>query len=976
MSVSLESPRPPDPASHAAARPLLPVHLTSFVGREREIDTVSALLGSSRLLTLTGAGGSGKTRLAGEVASRAAEGVEDVGWVELAPLAQAGLLPQFVATALGLGEERPDSAVRTILAFLANRPFLLVLDNCEHLVEACAVLTEMLLRACPELRVLATGREPLGVPGERAWLVPGLSLPGAEAEGRAADVEDAEAVRLFVERARDAVPGFALSDANAAAVAQVCRRLDGIPLAIELAAARAKVLAPEQIARRLDDVFALLASGARTVLPRHRTLRAVIDWSYEMLSEEERLLLQRLSVFAGGFSLEAAERVCADGRIARAEVLELLAMLVDRSLVTMQEVEEVARYRLLETVRQYGAERLRAAGEEEALQDRHLAFFLDLAGEAEPHLTTPRRRRWVELLDRELDNLRQALRWSRESDPEAHLRLAGMLCWYWFSSRHWAEGRQWLDRALTLPGAAGTPSRAAALFAAGVLATLQGQSALATPWLRESAAIADALGDRRQEAYARNYLGMSLVVQGLPEGKAPVAAALAWFREAGDLYGLRLSMLILGSLALAQGRTAEAAELAGEGVRVARSFGQNRELGIALQTLGEVHHRQGDLAGAAALFLEALEALRNDPLYLFVARSLELLAVVACDQGNVRDSARLFGSADSIREALGAAVFKLDDDRYQPRIAAARAALGEAAFAEARAEGRAATFPSVISLARAAVEHTPAPPPAPGGEPPSGAERQPGGAPGLRVRALGPLEIARAGEPLGAESWAAAKPRELLLFLLTRPEGRTREQIALALWPDASPAQAKNRFHVALHHLRRALGGAESVVFAEDRYRVDPGLGAELDATVFERRIRAALAAGRAGGEAEEALGAALALYRGDFLEYEPTAGWHLELRDHLRALYVAGLSALGERLMDAGRTAEAAEVFRRLVLKEDLHEEGCRNLMVCTARLGDRTAALRLYERLVAVLERELGAEPEPETVALQERICRAEPV
>lgn len=333
--------RPPSPAahgSHATGAPdiRLPLPLTSFIGREREIATVRGLLEQTRLLTLTGAGGSGKSRLALEVVRQvASEFPHGVGWVELAALSNPDLVPQQVAAALGLREEGGRSRIEALLEWLRDRSLLLVLDNCEHLVDACATLADTLLRGCPGLKVLATSREALAVAGERAWLVPPLSLPAAE-PASARERAEAEAVQLFVERAQAVLPTFELTDANAAAVAEICRRLDGIPLALELAAARVKVLSPEQIRDRLGDAFRLLTSGGRTALPRHRTLRAAIDWSYDLLEEPKQLLLQRLSVFSGGFTIEAAEAVCAGGPIESWEVLDLLAQLVDRSLVVMR----------------------------------------------------------------------------------------------------------------------------------------------------------------------------------------------------------------------------------------------------------------------------------------------------------------------------------------------------------------------------------------------------------------------------------------------------------------------------------------------------------------------------------------------------------------------------------------------------------------------------------------------------------------
>src|SRR5690242_18813438 len=358
-----------------------PAQLTSFIGREREIAALHELVQGTRLVTLTGAGGSGKTRLALEVASRlraAGQYPDGVAWVELAPLSNPELVPHHVADALGVRRDGIRAAGDALLEALRDWDALLVLDNCEHLVEACARLAEALLRGCPRLRIMATSREALGLAGERAWLVPALALPAVAAGKpvtRAAAAES-EAIRLFVERTQAVRPSFELRDDNVAPIAHICRRLDGLPLAIELAAARARVLDPQQIAARLDDVFGLLTAGGRTADPRQRTLRGTIEWSHALLTEPERILFRRLAVFAGGFTLDAAEAIAAAAPIAAADVLDLLSGLVDKSLVLLETEAVEARYRMLETMRQFARERLEEAGEAAELGRRHALFFL------------------------------------------------------------------------------------------------------------------------------------------------------------------------------------------------------------------------------------------------------------------------------------------------------------------------------------------------------------------------------------------------------------------------------------------------------------------------------------------------------------------------------------------------------------------------------------------------------------------------
>src|SRR5213079_1884942 len=399
-----------------------PAQLTSFIGRERETAAVKELLRGTRLLTLTGAGGSGKTRLALEVAGRVgAQYPDGVAWVELAPLSNPELVPHHVADALGVRRDGIRSAGDALFEALREWDALLVLDNCEHLVEACARLAEALLRGCPRLRVMATSREALGISGERAWLVPALALPAVEAGKPVtrAVAAASEAIRLFVERTQAVRPSFELREDNVAAVAHICRRLDGLPLAIELAAARARVLDPQQIATRLDDVFGLLSAGSRTAVPRHRTLRSTIEWSHSLLTEPERILLRRLAVFAGGFTLDAAEAVAggAGGAIAAVDVLDLLSGLVDKSLVALETEALEARYRMLETMRQFARERLDEAGEAAELGRRHAQFFLARAEAADPFLPV-HAEGWQERLAEDVGNLRAAADWF-EQDPTA-----------------------------------------------------------------------------------------------------------------------------------------------------------------------------------------------------------------------------------------------------------------------------------------------------------------------------------------------------------------------------------------------------------------------------------------------------------------------------------------------------------------------------------------------------------------------------
>ncbi|HEX7979570.1 MAG TPA: BTAD domain-containing putative transcriptional regulator, partial [Gemmatimonadaceae bacterium] len=792
----------------------------------------------------------------------------------------------------------------------------------------------------------------------------------------------AESVQLFVDRAQSSLATFRLTSANAPAIARIVRRLDGLPLAIELAAARVRTLTPEQLAERLDDDFRLLTSGARTAVARHRTLRGAIDWSYQLLDERERLLLQRLSVFAGDVAIEQIEQVCAGGDLDAPDVLDILALLVDKSLVVVQELGETARYRLLETIRQFAFEKLSESGDAATLAARHASAYAELVSEAAPHFITRDRPIWAARIQRELDNVRIALAYTREHARAAHVRLVGQLGWFWYSSGLWTEGRRWLEGAIATSAriasahaiSGASAERATVLLGAGVIASLQSDAAAANEWLHECAAIAREIGDRRTESYALAYIGIATTNSG-GNGREPTERSLTWFESAQDLYGLRLAHVVLASYFLLRGDPTAARRHAESGTRIARAFGLDRELAIALQVHGMVVLTAGDLPHAGTLFRESLAALRRDPSTFWIARALELLGIVTCRLGDPRRGVLFLGAADGCRASIGAVQFEHDRKRLEPMILAAREALGDDGFERAWAEGRARPLADILAEA---VEPLAIVVEVGAGE----SALDESAAPALDVRALGPLEIRRDGVLLGGDDWRFVRPRELLLYLLAHPAGRTREQIGLVFWPDASAAQVKNSFHVALHHMRKALGRADLIAFDDDRYRVRWELGVHFDARDFAEAVQPAIRqvrSARPGTDVSEPLGRiwrAVESYRGDFLQDESAGDWHLETRDHLRRLYVDGLLLLGEHLMRAEDYAGAAEVYGRVIAVEELSEEAHRRLMLCLARSGDRTGALRQYERLRGTLLRELEAEPESETTALFNRLRRAEPM
>jgi predicted ATPase/DNA-binding CsgD family transcriptional regulator len=683
----------------------LPLQLSSFIGRGREVVEVETLLSDHRLITLTGPGGSGKTRLALAVASEVVEDFGDGTWlVELAPLSDPDLVPHAVAQALSVREAQGRPLIGVLLEHLESRRALIVLDNCEHLIDACATLADTLLRSCPKVRILATSREALGIAGERTWPVPPLSSPDYHNLPPVEELRSYEAIRLFAERARAVVPTFELTGTNAPAVARLCRMLDGMPLAIELAAARARVLSVEQISSRLESSFALLTGGNRNALPRQRTLRATIDWSHVLLGDKEQALFRRLSVFTGGFDLDAAEEVCGGENHEHDEVLNQLTSLIDKSLVEVAERDGAARYGLLETVRQYAREKLEGSGEKPSIRRRHAGFFLELAEHAEPKINGKDREFWLGRLDTEHDNLRAALAWSQETaEAETALRLAGALSWFWFHREYWSEWGRWLDGALAIRESAREPrhgaARAKVLSGGGFLAWMQGDQQTARSQLEESVMLWREVGDGQGLAQALRFLSGSFESQGDYAAARPLAEeSVQLFREGEDTFGLGITLSRLGITALAQGDHVAARAALEESVAICREIEDDWALALALRNLGIGALREGNLEEAVARLAESLKVLREtgNPLYM---QNLELLAAAVSMRGDHRRAAILFGAAEALREAVGTFVLPLYRAEYDRGVAATREGLDEATLSAAWSEGRAMTPEEAIEYA-------------------------------------------------------------------------------------------------------------------------------------------------------------------------------------------------------------------------------------------------------------------------------------
>jgi len=646
----------------------LPVQLTSFVGRKREMTAVKQLIAETRLLTLTGAGGSGKTRLSLEAAAEVLSSHTDGVWlVEFASLSDPTLVPERVAAALGLREEPGRPLTDTVVNFLRKKSLLLVLDNCEHLREACAQLAETLLRGCPVVRLLITSREPLHIAGETVYSVPSLSVPEFKARGSGRgdlatalvqfeEVRNCEAVQLFAERAAASQSRFALTDTNALEVAQICRRLDGIPLAIELAAARVKMLTLQQIAARLDDSIRLLTRGTETALPRQQTLRATMDWSFEMLAEKERVLFRRLAVFAGGFALEASESVCTGDGLEGDEVLDLLSELVDKSLVSVAgaDEDEETRYRLLETIRQYAREKLDGSTDGESARGRHRGFFLQFAERARDELAGPEQGLWLQRLETEHDNLRLALAWAAASDVTVSARLGKALWRFWELHGHWKEGMRWLEPCLSAGATLATDLRAAALDAAGNLASCQGDYGRAKALFEEQLALQQQSGNQRGIADAlHNLMSVAWKHGDYVEARALEERSLSIRRALGDKSAIAASLHALGTFAHEQSDYQQAAALYEEALTIRRELGDMGSIATLLNNIGNLAQAQGDSDRVRALQEESLAIRRKIGDKAGIAQSLTNLAVLAQEQRDFNRARALLEESLVIDRELG-----------------------------------------------------------------------------------------------------------------------------------------------------------------------------------------------------------------------------------------------------------------------------------------------------------------------------------
>jgi predicted ATPase/class 3 adenylate cyclase len=738
----------------------LPQQLTSFIGREREIEEAKKLLTRTRILTFTGPGGTGKTRLSLQVAADQIVNFKDGAWlVELAPLADPTYIISTIASIFKLREAQGTTLHDVLLDYLRGKQLLLILDNCEHLVESCAKLSDQFLHTCPNLKIIASSREALGIDGETVYRVPSLSLPStqggvlreasskgdaAEDGGMSKSLMDYEATRLFVERATKAEPQFRLTETNASFVTQICHRLDGIPLAIELAAARVKLFTPEQIAARLDDRFKLLTGGSRSALPRQQTLRALIDWSYQTLNETEQRALRWLAVFSGGWTFEAAESV-----LGESEAMDDLSGLINKSLVIVEEQEGESRYRYLETIRQYAMEKLLESGDAVNARNRHLAHFLAYSRRAEEHFRTLQRLQWMNRLEVEHDNLRSALGWALESDPESALQMVCLLSAFWMSHNYLTEGCNWCQAAITRAEEssldrdkiAKTHARVYAVLA--LLSVNRGDHHTGQIAAKQSVALARGLDDQIILVNALTFLGFSsaflgditLAFDSLHEAEdicrnlgyreelANVLQALAYITMEvhGPDAAEQLQSYMEESLALSQGSMDLEAAVRTEGLLARLAFFRgdlpearkhadlmldlHREMGDYLSVTGhqsEMAHaaRQlGNFEEALALYRETIQEWQEIGHRGAVAHQLECFAFIAKAQAQKERAIKLLSAAEALREVSNSPRTPMERVEYDKEVSELRAKMNEKTFASLWAEGRSMTIEQTIELA-------------------------------------------------------------------------------------------------------------------------------------------------------------------------------------------------------------------------------------------------------------------------------------
>ncbi len=958
----------------------LPHFRTPLVGRSQDVHTVlHRLLGPTvGLLTLTGTGGVGKTRLALAVGAEALQHFDgEVHAVFLASINSPELVGSVIAQKLGVKEQGARSLTESLIDYLGDRRVLLILDNFEHVLPAGALVAD-LLAAYPDLKILVTSRAPLHLYGEHEFPVNPLKLPVANDIEHVDDLQQCPSVELFIQRARAVQPGFTLSETNAAAVAEICLRLDGLPLAIELAAARVKLLSPEAILSRLRNPLNLLTGGPVDLPRRHQTLRGAIDGSYQLLKLDEQALFCRLALCVGGISIGAAVALDDIGdpisltpsETCERETLERLGSLMDKGLLYRPNAPVAdARFGMLRTIRDYGLERLTGDAQIEPMRERHAGFYLALAEAAQLATRGSAQEQWLETLEVEHDNLREALQWSLDTGHfDTAVRLTIALWPFWQLRGHYAEGRQWLTEVLSHPIAEAS-RRADVLTGAGTLAWSQGDYVQARVWHQDALDLYRALGDQRGIAFALNNLGVQVLSQGdYQSAEALYHESLALYRSLGDHQGIPRTLNNLGVVAQYQAAYERAGELYQESLALYRDLGDKQSVADVLYNLGEVEYARANYAHAARLFSESLVYRQALGFKWGIAGCLASLANLALVQGHVPRAARLGGAAEALLKVIGIALEPIERSQFERTMELARRQLSEAAYAKATTEGRDLPLEQVIAEA---IDVD-----AGGSEEAVPTEQDIMPAvekhAELRISGLGTTEIVAGGRRLTAGEWTYGKPKELLFYLVCHTR-QTKEQIGLALWPDASASQLRSNFRTALYHLRRALGRSEYIVFEDEHYFFNRTFDYWFDVEAFERTLAdLRRSSGMMLEQRLHYLEEAVSLYRGDFLADMDVGEWCDAQRGELRRKYLEALLDLGHVLISTEQLEKAAETYRKVIALDSYSEEAHRGLMRLYAAQGERGQALRHYQALTELLQDELGVAPSPETQAVYDRLLR----
>ena len=686
----------------------LPISLSSFIGRKYEIEKVKQLVLAHRLVTLTGAGGSGKTRLAlrsgQELTGKFKHGV---WFVDLASLRDASLVTNKIVSTLGVHKGPKEDALNSLTTYLSKRHFLIILDNCEHLVVACAEITESLLQKCPELRILTTSRELLGIPSEVTWVVPPLTLPNQEALKKPADqrnyfkqVLSSESVQLFIERAVSRNSEFILTADNCESVAKICTRLDGMPLAIELAATQVRSLSVQEIAQRLNQRFQFLTGGSRNAPLRQRTLMAAIDWSYALLTIKEQVMLQRLSIFVGGASLEAVEAICVGGEIESVEVVETISHLVDKSLVTASRLERgETRYRLLETIREYALEKLAESQDKINIQNKHLEYFVQFGEEGDRKIKGAEQIIWYERLEDEYNNLHAALKWALESkNIEAGLRLSNSLVYFWFVHGHIMENVIWLEKFLDQKQNVPSVLKAWSLLNHGVMLRVSTVDDDKSMLLHEkSLRLFRELGDHRGISFALNMMGV-IGLQKIEPVKTEklLTESLALQRELGDPWGIAFTMQNFPPLALQKNDLEKAKKYAEETVLWFERAGDQRGVARSLEDFAEIAQLEGNPAHAVALMAKSLPKLITLGDRGAVAEVLENLIISFAALHKYKMGALLIGTTEALREEMGTSHNRFEYKNYPKAVAKIQKNLSESNFNRNRSKGRGLSLEQIV----------------------------------------------------------------------------------------------------------------------------------------------------------------------------------------------------------------------------------------------------------------------------------------